>query len=117
MKIFNYCESTGRLLGTGSARPDPMQPGSHLLPAHATTQTPPAAPAGTHAAFNGSSWGIAADPPPDPALGLSAEEFAAGLLRHGITVPESLPEQISATDALVVEMGLSIAVIKSIFGG
>lgn len=56
MKIHHYDQQTGELLGEGEARPDPMEPGRWLIPAWATTVTPPEAMPGKFRAFNGNGW-------------------------------------------------------------
>lgn len=56
MKIYNYDATTGELLGESEARPDPMEPGRWLVPAYATTVTPPEAQAGQMRCFDGTAW-------------------------------------------------------------
>lgn len=56
MKVYHYDETTGELLGEGEARPDPMEPGRWLIPAHATTETPPEPKEGEMRCFDGTAW-------------------------------------------------------------
>lgn len=56
MKVYHHDETTGELLGEGEARPDPMEPGRWLIPAFATTVTPPEAQPGQMRCFDGIAW-------------------------------------------------------------
>ncbi len=51
MKIHNYSQDTGEAISATEARESPMETGVPLIPAYATPDAPPAAPAGYAAAF------------------------------------------------------------------
>lgn len=57
MKIYHYCATTGRLVGTGLADADPMTPGNWLVPAYATAIAPPPSKAGFLVVFKNGKWG------------------------------------------------------------
>lgn len=59
--IYNYHALTREYLGSSTADPDPMNPGSWLLPAHSTEIAP--AEAGEHqvAVYADNSWALQAD--------------------------------------------------------
>jgi hypothetical protein len=61
MQLYHYHPETREYLGESEARPDPLVPGGWLIPAHATTQAPPAAPQGLAAAWSGAAWTLAED--------------------------------------------------------
>jgi hypothetical protein len=61
MEIHHYHPETGELIGSSAARPDPLVPGGWLIPAHATTLAPPAAPQGLAAVWSGAAWTLAED--------------------------------------------------------
>lgn len=52
MKIYHYSAGTREYLGDSMARPDPMDVGSFLVPANATSITPPVERAGKARRFN-----------------------------------------------------------------
>lgn len=58
MKIYYFDEATRALIGDGTADPDPMTPGSYLVPANATPVPPPSAPAGMVAVFTTGIWQV-----------------------------------------------------------
>lgn len=60
MIIYNY-SLTGEYLSTAQADPDPLQPGQHLIPAHATTTAPPEIPDGSIARWTGAAWELVED--------------------------------------------------------
>lgn len=61
MEIYHYNPETGEFLGRDAVRPDPRVPGRWLIPAHATTLAPPAAPQGLAAVWSGAAWTLAED--------------------------------------------------------
>jgi len=61
MRIYHYHPETKVFLGEGEARPDPLEPGAWLVPAHATTQAPPEAAPGQVAALQGGAWALVED--------------------------------------------------------
>lgn len=61
MKIYHYHPITGEFMGQGLADPDPMTLGKYLIPAHATTVSPPQPAAGFALVFAGGSWSHVAD--------------------------------------------------------
>ena len=64
MKIYHVNPDTGLFIGAGDARPDPMEPGQYLVPAHATTTAPPKAGKGKVAMFDDGAWTVIDEPPP-----------------------------------------------------
>lgn len=56
MKIYNYSAETGHYTGEGLADPDPMQEGSWLVPACATTVPIPEDRPGYLTRFVGGRW-------------------------------------------------------------
>lgn len=54
--IHHFAASTGEYLSTGEADPSPLEPGVFLLPAHATTLTPPKARKGMAVVFADGKW-------------------------------------------------------------
>lgn len=61
MKIYNYSLYTGEYVGESFADPDPLIPGSWLIPSGATTLKPPSTNAGYVACFLASEWSIKED--------------------------------------------------------
>lgn len=59
--IYNSHASSGEFIGAGFADPDPLTPGSWLLPANAYPDAPPAAPAGTVAVRGAAGWELRPD--------------------------------------------------------
>lgn len=72
MIIHNYHPVTAEYLGPGIADESPLEPGEFLIPAHATTSTPPEEQAGFVRRFVNGAWGYSpveepdAPPTPDP---------------------------------------------------
>ena len=66
MKIFHYHPETGVLLGEGTADASPLEPGKWLVPAHATTATPPTAQDGSQTLWVNGDWQIELIPEPEP---------------------------------------------------
>jgi hypothetical protein len=58
MKIYHYHPDNGIYLGEGSADESPLEPGVWLIPAHATTEPPPALALGEVAVRVGDQWFI-----------------------------------------------------------
>jgi hypothetical protein len=61
MQIWNHHPTTGELIGSSRADPNPMEAGEWLIPAHATSVMPPECEGGHVAVFVGSSWTCAPD--------------------------------------------------------
>ena len=61
MKIYNYSPTTGELISEATARQDPLVPTNHLVPAFATTISPPSKTTNTIPVFSGSSWALVED--------------------------------------------------------
>lgn len=59
--IYHYHPATGEFLGTGQADPDPKGQGNWLIPAYATTETPPEEQAGFARVFLDGEWGQVED--------------------------------------------------------
>lgn len=57
MDIYNYDAETGIFVGRGTADPDPLQPGSWLIPAFATDVAPPEPNPNNYLVFANGSWG------------------------------------------------------------
>jgi len=56
MDIYHYDRISGEYKGKGKADPDPVEKHSWLVPAYATTITPPAAISGFARCFIGGAW-------------------------------------------------------------
>lgn len=67
MRIYHHHPETGEYLGESIAQPDPLEPGRWLIPAHATTDEPPAVPDGKRARRVADAWALE-DKPEPPAL-------------------------------------------------
>lgn len=61
MQVHRFHPASGAYQGSGPARPDPLAPGDWLVPAHATTQAPPAAPQGLAAVWQDEAWALVED--------------------------------------------------------
>ena len=70
MKIFHYHPETGAFLGKGIADASPLEPDIWLIPAHATTTTPPAAKDGERTLWIEGDWQVQSisEPEPEPEL-------------------------------------------------
>ena len=66
MKIYNYDPISKIYSGESEADPDPLQEGNWLIPAYATTLTPPRAVEGKVAFWTGGSWTLREIPAPEP---------------------------------------------------
>lgn len=61
MLIYNYDHRTGVFLGSSRADPDPLVPGEHLVPAHATAVAPPKTAAEFCACYQDGRWAAVPD--------------------------------------------------------
>lgn len=68
MVLVHNFDPLGYYVGSSDARPDPMQPGEHLLPAFATFDPPPLPSAGQLVRFVQGVWKLEDAPqaPPEP---------------------------------------------------
>jgi hypothetical protein len=68
MKVFHFHPETGALLGESTADESPLEPDTWLIPAHATTTTPPAAGNGEQALWIDGAWQVQpiSEPEPEP---------------------------------------------------
>ena len=66
MKIYHYHPQTGVLLNEGIADPSPLEPGTWLVPAHATTTAPIIAEDGEQSVWANGTWQIQPIPEPEP---------------------------------------------------
>jgi len=69
MNIHHYSPETGEYLTTSPARPNPMEPGEFLIPAHTTAIEPPAAIEGMARVFTGAEWTLVEDHRGTPIFG------------------------------------------------
>jgi len=60
MEIHNYSPQTGEYLGASVARPDPLEDGRYLVPANATTESPPSVKDFEVAVYN-NGWAVKKD--------------------------------------------------------
>lgn len=65
MLIYNYHPFTGELLGSDVADESPREPGVFLIPAYATTETPPTPVEGQLIRFVEGAWGYSPVTAPD----------------------------------------------------
>lgn len=61
MNIWTYDRGTGGLIAQQVAESNPLEAGEFLIPAFATDQAPPSAPAGQYPAFQGGVWVLVPD--------------------------------------------------------
>ena len=61
MKIYHYHPEYCYFLSEDVADPSPLEPGSWLIPAHATTVEPPTVNDDKVAIFDGTSWSVVED--------------------------------------------------------
>ena len=61
MLVYSFHPQTGELVGQDVADPSPLEPGIWLVPAGATSATPPAPQAGKARVWNGSAWTLKPD--------------------------------------------------------
>jgi hypothetical protein len=61
MQIWRYHPTTGELLGSTAADPNPVEEGQWIMPAHSTPIAPPTPQPGFAETFIGSSWSTVAD--------------------------------------------------------
>ncbi|MFG6139517.1 hypothetical protein [Halomonas sp. B23F22_10] len=66
MIIYHYHPESGDFLSQGEADESPMEPGEHLIPAHATPIAPPEPQAGRRRVFAEGGWSLV-DIEPEPA--------------------------------------------------
>jgi hypothetical protein len=94
MNIYHYTADTGIFYAKGVADESPLEPGVYLVPAHATTVSPPVVVEPEIAVFKDGAWSVEVLPPPpepepapisEPPVELTPTEK---LLRSGLTVAE-----------------------------
>lgn len=61
MLVYNYHPQTGEYVGAETACESPLEPGVYLLPAHGTTDEPPAAGPGYVAVYRDGAWSLVED--------------------------------------------------------
>lgn len=61
MQIWHYHHQTGELVSDGLADESPLEPGTYLVPAHATTVKPPEPRTGEARVWNGDEWSYVVD--------------------------------------------------------
>lgn len=61
MKIWHYHPTSGELIAEGQADESPLEPGTYLVPAHATTVKPPEPRTGEARVWNGNEWSYVVD--------------------------------------------------------
>lgn len=61
MQIYNYNATSGEYIGQSTARPDPMETGSYLIPAHASEVAPPEPGEGQAVVWMGEGWDLVED--------------------------------------------------------
>ena len=66
MRIFHYDSETGVFGGEGVADESPLEPGVWLIPAHATTETPPVPGTGEQVVWKDTAWAVEPIPVPKP---------------------------------------------------
>lgn len=64
--VYSYSPVTGEYVGYDEAYPDPMEPGSFLIPANATQVQPPIVDESSVAVWNGTEWTLEPIPVPNP---------------------------------------------------
>ena len=85
MNIYHYIADTGILYAKGVADESPLEPGVFLIPAYATTVTPPDVTKPEIAVFRDDEWSVEVLPPPEPPAVLTPTEKLA---QSGLTVAE-----------------------------
>ena len=66
MLIYHYHPETNQLMGADMADPSPLEPGTWLIPAHATEAEPPEAAEGKTRHFVDGAWQYQDVPVPEP---------------------------------------------------
>jgi hypothetical protein len=61
MKVHNYSRDTGEYISSTDARESPLEPDVFLVPAYATTTSPPDVGQNQAAVWGGSSWSVVPD--------------------------------------------------------
>ena len=61
MKVYDYDPATGEFLGEIACQESPLEPGTYLMPAHATTLPPPDPRPGYARCFISGAWSYVAD--------------------------------------------------------
>jgi len=56
MQIYNYNRYTGEYVGESTATPNPITVGEYLIPAYATTETPPSVSGDELAVWDKGAW-------------------------------------------------------------
>ena len=56
MQIYNYNRNTGEYVGETTATPNPITVGEYLIPAYATTETPPSVSGDELAVWDKGAW-------------------------------------------------------------
>lgn len=75
--IYHFDPYSGELLSQGVADPDPLNPGTWLIPANATTEVPPSCGPGERSVFAGGAWSVEIIPQPAPPPEPTAHELWA----------------------------------------
>jgi hypothetical protein len=85
MNIYHYIADTGIFYSEGVADESPLEPSVFLIPAYATTVTPPEVADPEVAVFRNGAWSVEVLPPPEPPAVLTPAEKLA---QSGLTVAE-----------------------------
>ena len=56
MQIYNYHRNTGEYVGESTATPNPITAGEYLIPAYATTDSPPSVSGDELAIWDNGAW-------------------------------------------------------------
>ena len=86
--VYHVDSRTGEYIGSGFARPDPLEEMNWLIPAHAYLETPPEPESGYAVVRNGSAWEVVRDYRGviySTVDGQPAEHLELGLLPEGYT--------------------------------
>ncbi|MBT0961670.1 hypothetical protein [Denitromonas iodatirespirans] len=68
MDIYHYHPDSGEFIGVSIADPSPLEPGTYLIPAFATSAPPPEPELGKIAAWVGGAWRLDPAPAPQPPI-------------------------------------------------
>lgn len=116
--VYSYDAASGVYVGESLAYESPLEPGTYLIPAHATEEAPPTVTSGQEAVFASGAWTVQAIPtppaPPEPTP--PAPTFSASALDAAIhTDPNITDDQLIALDgdgrAVLLQTAMPVAAL------
>lgn len=134
MQIYHYHPTTREFLGVGTADASPLEPGTYLIPAHATTVAAPTPVSGKVRVWNSGAWTYqdipagtpTVDPEYEPSLAdlklakqAEIRDIADGFLQtlaaeYGAMEKLTWDQQATEADALSADAGAAAPLVRSI---